>query len=141
MHGASLVALVVKNPPANAGVVRTVSSTPGSGRSPGGGHDNPLWYSFLEKPMDRRAWWAIVHRVTKSQTRLKQLSVHTHTHTYIYIKETKFCRLNRGPIDPSPVPASSPLSKIICGINLPSILWPIKNMYCILLYMFSMNKI
>ena len=87
MHGASLVALVVKNQPANAGVVRTVSSTPGSGRSPGGGHDNPLWYSFLEKPMDRRAWWAIVHRVTKSQTRLNahtEMRTHTHTHTYKY---------------------------------------------------------
>ena len=41
---------------------------PGSGRSPGGGHGNPLQYSCLENPMDRGAWWAEVHRVAKSQT-------------------------------------------------------------------------
>ena len=67
---ASQVALVVKNPPANAGDVRDVSSIPGSGRSPGGGHGNPLQYSCLENPMDRGAWWAIVHGVAKSLTRL-----------------------------------------------------------------------
>ena len=43
---------------------------PGSGRSPGGGPGNPLQYSCLENPMDRGAWWAAVHGVTKSQTRL-----------------------------------------------------------------------
>ena len=42
--------------------------TPGSGRSPGGGHDNPLQYSCLENPMDRGTWRATVHRVRKSQT-------------------------------------------------------------------------
>ena len=42
----------------------------GSGRSPGGGNGNPLQYSCLENPMDRGAWWAVVHGVTKSQTRL-----------------------------------------------------------------------
>ena len=45
-------------------------STPGSGRSPGEGNGNPLQYSCLENPMDRGAWWAIVHGVTKSQTQL-----------------------------------------------------------------------
>ena len=45
-----------------------------SGRSPGGGHGNPLQYSCLENPMDREAWKATVHEITKSQTRLKQLS-------------------------------------------------------------------
>ena len=54
-------------------------STPGSGRSPGGGNGNPLQYSCLEKPMDWEAWRATVHRVSKSQTQLKQLSMHTHT--------------------------------------------------------------
>ena len=63
--------LVVKNPPANAGDVRDAGSIPGSGRSPGGGHDNPLQYSCLESPMDRGAWWAMVQRVAKSWTRLK----------------------------------------------------------------------
>ena len=60
--------LVVKNPPANAGDVRDLSLIPGLGRSPGGGHGNPLQYSCLENPMDRGAWWAAVHRVEKSQT-------------------------------------------------------------------------
>ena len=50
-------------------------SIPGSGRSSGGGHGNPLQYSCLENPMDRGAWWASVHRVAKSQTQLKQLSM------------------------------------------------------------------
>ena len=51
--------LVVKNPPANAGEVRDVSSVPGLGRSPGVGNDNLVQYSFLENPRDRGAWWAI----------------------------------------------------------------------------------
>ena len=59
---------MVKNLPVNAGDVRDVGSIPGSGRSPGGGHGNPLQYSSLENPMDRGAWRATVHRVTKSQT-------------------------------------------------------------------------
>ena len=63
-----------KNPPANAGDVRDVGLIPGSGRSPGEGNGNPLQYSCLENPMERGAWWATVHRVTKSRTRLKWLS-------------------------------------------------------------------
>ena len=62
------MALVVKNLPANAGDIRDVGLIPVSGRSPGGGLGNPLQYSCLENPMDRGAWWAIVHGVTKSQT-------------------------------------------------------------------------
>ena len=65
---ASQVVLVVKNPPANAGDRRDTDSTPGLGRSPGGEHGNPLQYSCLENPTGRGAWWATVHRVTKSQT-------------------------------------------------------------------------
>jgi len=65
---ASQVALVLKNPPAHAGDVRDMDSIPGSGRSPGGSHGNPLQYSCLENPGDRGAWWAIVHSVSKSQT-------------------------------------------------------------------------
>ena len=57
-----------KNPPANAGDIRDMGSIPGLGRSPEGGHPNPLQYSCLENPKDRGAWWATVHRVTKSQT-------------------------------------------------------------------------
>ena len=58
---------VVKNPPASAG---ESSSTPQSGRAPGEGNDNPLQYSCLENSMARGAWWATVHGVTKSWTRL-----------------------------------------------------------------------
>ena len=60
--------LEVKNPPANAEDIRDAGSIPGSERSSGGGHGNPLQYSCLENPMDRGAWWDIVHRVAKSQT-------------------------------------------------------------------------
>ena len=67
---------MIKNSPANAGDVRDVGSIPGSGRSPGGGHGNPLQYSCMENPMDRGAWWATVHRVSRSRTRLKRLSTH-----------------------------------------------------------------
>ena len=65
---ASQMVLVVKNPPASAGDIRHAGSVPGSGRSPGGGHGNPLQYFCLENPMDRGASWATVHMVTKSQT-------------------------------------------------------------------------
>jgi len=64
---ASQVALVVKNQPANAGDIGDPGLIPGSGRSPGGGHGNPLQYSCLENPRDTGAWQATVHRVAKSQ--------------------------------------------------------------------------
>ena len=49
----------------------------GSGRSPGGGHGNPLQYSCLENPMDRGVWGATIHGVTQSRTQLKRVSMHT----------------------------------------------------------------
>ena len=75
------MALVVKNPPASAGDIRDAGSIPGSGRSPGGGHGNPLQYACLKNPMNRGAWWATVHRVSWSQTWLKWLSTHAHMFT------------------------------------------------------------
>ena len=69
--GASQVVLVVKNPSANAGDIGYVGSIPGLGRSPGGGHGNPLQYSCLENPMDRGAWQATVHGVAQCQTQVK----------------------------------------------------------------------
>jgi len=66
------VALVVKNPPANAGDLRDASLIPGLGRSPGGGHGDPFQYSCLENPMDRGAWRAAVHRVAKCRIQLKR---------------------------------------------------------------------
>ena len=67
---------MVKNPPANGGDLRDAGLTPGSERSPGGGHGNLLQYSCLENPMDRGTSWAIVHGVAESWTRLKRLSIH-----------------------------------------------------------------
>ena len=64
------VALVAKNLPINAGNISDAGSTPGLGRSPGGGHGNPLQYSCLETPMDRGAWRATVHGIAR---------VHGHT--------------------------------------------------------------
>ena len=73
---ASQVALVVKNPPANAGDVRNMGLIPEQGSSPGRGYDNPIQHSCLENPMDRGALPARVRRVAKSWTQLKQLSIH-----------------------------------------------------------------
>ena len=78
-YGASQVALGVKNPLANAGDIRDVGLIPESGRSHGGGHGNLFQYSCLKKPMDRGAWWAMIHRVAQSQTGLKQLHMHAQT--------------------------------------------------------------
>ena len=64
---------MVKNLPANAG---DAGSVPEWGRSPGGGHDDPLQYSCLDNPRDRGTWRATVHGVAKSRTRL---NAHTHT--------------------------------------------------------------
>ena len=76
---ASQVALALKNPPSDAGNIEDISLKPGLGRSPEDGHGNPPQHSCLENPMNRGAWWATVHRVTKSWTWLKQLSMHTIT--------------------------------------------------------------
>ena len=62
-----MVMLVVESPSANPGDVRDAGLIPGLGRSPGGGHGNPLQCSCLENPMDRGAWQAIVHGVAKSR--------------------------------------------------------------------------
>ena len=64
------MAILVKNPPANAGELKDAGSIPGLGRFPGEENGNPLQYSCLEDPMDREAWQATVHRVTKSWTQL-----------------------------------------------------------------------
>ena len=66
--------LMVKNAPAHAGDIRDMGSIHGLGRSHGGRHGNPLQYFCLQDALDRGAWLATVHRVTQSQTRLKQLS-------------------------------------------------------------------
>ena len=67
----SLVAQMVKASGYNVG---DLGSIPGSGRSPGEGNGNPLWYSCLENPMNGGAWWAAVHGVAKSRTRLSNFT-------------------------------------------------------------------
>ena len=66
---------VDKEPACNAGDTGDEGLIPVSGRSPGGGHSNPLQYSCLENPVNKGDWWATVHRVAKSRTRLKWLSM------------------------------------------------------------------
>ena len=75
-----------KELPANAAGIRDLGSIPGSEICPGEGHGNPLQYSCLDNPMDRGAWEATVHGVTKSQTQLKQLSTHTNAYRYRHLK-------------------------------------------------------
>ena len=78
---ASQVALVVKNLPANAGDIREVGLIPGLGRSPGGGHGNPIQYSCPENLMDRGAWQATVLWLSQNRTQLNQLITHAHIGT------------------------------------------------------------
>ena len=70
----SLMAQMVKNPPANAG---DPGSIHGSERSPGGRNGNPLQYSCLENSMDRGAWWATVHGVAKESDTTERLTLFT----------------------------------------------------------------
>ena len=67
---------MVKNPPANAGDPRDATSVPGSGRLPVGRNGNPFQYSCLKNPTDKGDWWAIIHAVAKSWTRMQLLSTH-----------------------------------------------------------------
>ena len=69
----------------NAGDTGDAGSIPGSGRSPGGGHGNPLQYPCLENPMDRGAWQAAVHGVAKTGTRLSDGHFH-------FVSEASVCR-------------------------------------------------
>ena len=82
---------MVKSPPVNTGDMTDVGLIPGSGRSLGGGHGNPLQYSCLENSMDRRAPRATVHNVTKSRTRLSDYAQHSaefgmDMYTLLYLK-------------------------------------------------------
>ena len=90
------MALVVKNPPANAGDIRDADLILGSGRYPGEGHGNPLQYPCLENPVDGGAWQATVPGVTKSWT---QLSNYTHTHTHRSKRASQMCLKKRPELD------------------------------------------
>ena len=93
------MALEVKNPSANAGDIIDVDSIPGSGRSSGGGHGNPLQYFCLENPMDRGDWWAIAQGLQRVGHDWSDLA-HTQG-VKDYIKENKLgacsweCSINR----------------------------------------------
>ena len=76
-HLASQVVLVLKNLPTNARDTGDMGSIPESGRPSGEGHGNPLQYSCLVNPVDRGAWWSMVHMVAKSRTLLMLLSTHS----------------------------------------------------------------
>ena len=103
VRGASPIAQLVNNSPANAKNTRFCMKrrfNPWMGRSPGEGNGNPLQYSCLENSMDRAAWWATVHGVSKSQTRLSthahargcaRTRAHTHTHTHIKLGRNRNC--------------------------------------------------
>ena len=71
--------LVIRNLPANAGDIRDVVSIPGSGRSPGGGHGNPLQYSCLENPMDRGALQVLVAPLSYKESDSTEATEHKHT--------------------------------------------------------------
>ena len=91
----------------NAEDVGDMGSIPGSGRSPGGGHGNPLQDSCLENPMDGGAWRATVHRVAKSGTQLKRLSTHTYSQQAVKLGFDQICLLQvycclHSPLTPSP---------------------------------------
>ena len=71
LYTPQVVVLVIKNPPASAGDAGDLGLISGSGRTPGGGHGNPLQYPCLENPMDRGAWWTTVHGVAKGSDTTK----------------------------------------------------------------------
>ena len=88
---------MVKNLPVNTEDIRDAGLNSGSGRSLGGGHGNPLQYSYLENSMDRGDWWATAYGVTKSWTLLKRLSTHDicMLHTNIYFFLSLFLLVNK----------------------------------------------
>ena len=75
------------NLPTKAGDIRDLGSIPGLGRSCGGGNGNQLQCSCLENSMDRGAQWATVHRVAKSRTQLKRLTMHAHKESCVHISK------------------------------------------------------
>ena len=83
--GSCHVVLVIRNLPANAGDLRDAGLIPGLGRYPGGSHGNPSVFlpGGSTLAMDRGAWQAIVHGVTKSHTRLQQFSMHACVYMYM----------------------------------------------------------
>ena len=88
--------LAIKNPPANARDARDAGSIPGSGRTPGGEHGNPLQYSCLENPVDRGALWSAAHRVAQSRS---DLAYNTHTVMGLLFQKRKGSVMNMACIE------------------------------------------
>ena len=104
---------MVKNPSVNSGDIKNAGSIPGLGKTPGGGHGNPLQYCCLENPMERGAWWAIVHRVAKSRAQLRrQLCIAlwkvNHSTAAAAAKSLQLCPTLCNPIDGSPPGSTIP---------------------------------
>ena len=120
---------------ASAGNAGDPGSIPGLGRSPGEGDGNTLQYSSLKNPMERGAWRATVHGVTKSRTRLSDLHTHTHTHTHTHIHALYFqcssyrdwqiicCSVLKSWYDLALGKEFTPLMKLIWIINLGQESW------------------
>ena len=100
LHWASQVVVHSKEPTCNAGDTRDSGSVPGWGRSPGGGHSNPLQYSCLENSMDRGAWSTTVPGVAESQTRLKRLSTQFTFPPMVYVQGFQFPHILTNPFNP-----------------------------------------
>ena len=89
---------MIKNPPLNTGDIRDIGSVPALGRSPGRGHGNPLQYSYLENPTDRRAWRYIVHWVTKKSD-TTEVTYHPYIHIFVYMFIYNSYMLNFGDVE------------------------------------------
>ena len=91
-----------KEPPCQWRDIRDVGLIPGLGRSPGEGNGKPFQHSCLENPKDRGAWWAMVHRVAKSWTQLKQLSTHACTPALTCFPSGSDCKESVSAVSESP---------------------------------------
>ena len=83
--------MVIKNLPVSVWEARDLGLISWTGRSPGEGNGNPLWYSYLENSMDREAWQAVVYGVTKSRTQLSMCAPLATTSLFSVIYEVGFC--------------------------------------------------
>ena len=120
---------MVKKLPANAVDVREVGSIPGSGRSPGGGHGNPLQYSCLENPMDRGAWRANVHSIGESDMTTIQ-----HTHSVNHHKSSYCMSLYNCPS--SPISVTTEACSLLVNINLFSVSMSLFCFHFVCLFLF-----
>ena len=95
-----------------------LGSIPVSGRSPREGNGNPLQYSCLENPMDKGAWWATVHSVSKSQTRLNRLSMHAQHCISFQVVQHKLSVSHSVVSDTLPPHGLNP-ARLLCPWNFP----------------------